>query len=60
MIESEAYDDDSLTRHGCDMSTAAAREPNGAVPAPFVENASLSLQLVEATLHCQTVWPLAV
>lgn len=33
----------------------AAREPNGAVPVPFVENASLSLQLVKATLHCQTV-----
>lgn len=59
MDESEACDDDSLTRHGCDMCAAAAPEPNGAVPAPFVENASLSLQLVEATLHCRTVWPLA-
>lgn len=37
------------------MCGAAARESNGAVPAPFVENASLSSQLAEATLHCRTV-----
>lgn len=53
--ESEACDDGRLTLHGCDMCSTDAREPNEAVPAPFVKNASLSLQLTKATLHRRTV-----
>lgn len=34
--------------------------PNGVVPPASVKNASLSLQLVKATVHCRAVRPVTV